>query len=121
MSVVRRRQTEMPNRWLAWTVDDVLASSEEFDDAQRHVGEMFWIGGPSANQPGFERGCIGLWRQAVAALGRQGHDAVPAFRLADDSTDRGHPLRLEEPRRGAVCGDHQVLDQASGAIVMNDL
>ena len=77
----------MPHCRFTRPLQHVFATAQQFDDAQRHIGEALGVRRILTNEPGLERHRIGLWRQPIPLFGREGDDAIPPFRRADDPAD----------------------------------
>src|SRR5688572_23400065 len=95
----------------------VLTAAQQLHDCERKVRESQGIG-LSPSQKEIRKGLwIRIDRQSVAHLDSQGFQTIPALRRTDDTTNRRYPSGLQITGSHAVCGDHEVLDECSCAIL----
>ena len=96
---------------LAGALHDVLAPSEQLDDAEREVGKPEGVGRASPDEERRQRRGIGRGRQRVAESGGDLADLLPALRGPHHAAKRREALVLQVARGDAVGRDHEVLDQ----------
>ena len=65
----------------------------------------------------FETLRVRLGRQVSAERGGQGSDAVPSFRIFDNSADAGQAALIEKSGRGLIGSYHEIFDKTTGAVV----
>ncbi len=105
---------------LARLLDDVLSRAHQLDDDEGEVRKAEGVRPAAADEKGLEGARVGLRRESVAGLGRDGHDLLPALGRTDDAAEGRDALARQKPRRRSVRRDHEVLDELSRPVLLLD-
>src|SRR4029453_2306479 len=118
MRVIANSQPEVALRCLAWNDDGVFAGAEKLHDREREIRKAIRIGGATLAEKGVQRARVRCVGQRLACLASNVDDPAPPLRCLQDPPQRRRPALGEKPARFAVGGDHEILDEVLGAVLL---
>ncbi len=111
MRVVFHRERKMSGRFAAGKIQRILAATDELDDGQGKIGELFRCGGASARQESFKRDGIRCGGKLFLESSREFDNARPAFGITQDAAKGWKFFTRQINRAHGICRHHEFLNQ----------
>jgi len=119
--VVPDRKAKVPFGTCTRGFRGVLAWAQQFDNGKGQVGKRHGVCSTGGGQELLESLGVWLFGQVVLVFCGDLDDAVPAPGGVDDAANGRVPARCEEAYSGAVCRNHEVLDEFGCPVLLLDL